>query len=274
MFERYNERARRVIFFARFEASQYGSPFIESEHLLLGLLREDFGLMKGLFKENLLATKIRAEIDRAVEKKERIPTSVEVPLTQECKRILTAAAEEADRLGHRHVGTGHLVLGILRAEESFAARILRSKGAEIEELRSNAAHAETLSAPGTRPTSDVLLTVESFLEGLKSNSALELASFFSRNGEFIDAEGKRWSGKSEIEKAFVALFAPYAKRKACFILEEVRPGPYGIAVATLLWENIVPSEHSVSVLRMTLVLASEDGAWTILQGQATPILLR
>lgn len=116
MFERYTEKARRVIFFARYEASQYGSPCIETEHLLLGLLREDKLLASALLKSIPSIEMIRTEIEAEIERGERISTSVEMPLTQECKRILNYAAEESDRLGHRHVGTEHLLLGIVREE--------------------------------------------------------------------------------------------------------------------------------------------------------------
>src|SRR5256886_353965 len=105
MFERYTEKARRVIFFARYEASQYGSPYIETEHLLLGLLREDRALAKRILGEVNPEEGIRAEIERHTTSRERISTSVEVPLTLESKKILKLAAEEADRLGHRHIGT-------------------------------------------------------------------------------------------------------------------------------------------------------------------------
>src|ERR1700730_7465920 len=101
MFERFTEKARRVIFFARYEASQYGSPYIETEHLLLGLLREDRTLAKWFPGESNVEPGIRTEIERHIPPRERISTSVEVPLTGECKKVLTLAAEEADRLGHR-----------------------------------------------------------------------------------------------------------------------------------------------------------------------------
>ena len=88
MFQRYTEKARRVIFFARYEASQYGSPYMESEHFLLGLLREDLGLVRRFLGPNSVTTDIRAEIERQITRRERISTSVEVPLTTECKKIL------------------------------------------------------------------------------------------------------------------------------------------------------------------------------------------
>jgi ATP-dependent Clp protease ATP-binding subunit ClpC len=110
MFERFTEKARRVIFFARYEASQYGSPYIETEHLLLGLLREDRALAKWFPRESNVEPEIRTEIEGQITQRERISTSVEVPLTEECKTALHLAAEESERLAQRCVGTEHLLL--------------------------------------------------------------------------------------------------------------------------------------------------------------------
>jgi len=121
VFERYTEKARRVIFFARYEASQYGSPYIETEHLLLGLMREDKALANRFLRQQGSIESIRKEIEARITIRERISTSVEVPLSAECKRILNMAAEEAERLGHKHVGTEHLLLEFC-AKKSASAR--------------------------------------------------------------------------------------------------------------------------------------------------------
>src|SRR6266436_5419065 len=131
VFERYTEKARRVIFFARYEASQYGSPYIETEHLLLGLMREDKALANRFLRQQGSIESIRKEIEARITIRERISTSVEVPLSAECKRILNMAAEEAERLGHKHVGTEHLLLGILREEKCFGAADFRWRRAAI-----------------------------------------------------------------------------------------------------------------------------------------------
>src|SRR5216110_3404423 len=135
VFERYTEKSRRVIFFARYEASQYGSPYIETEHLLLGLMREDKALANRFLRQQGSIESIRKEIEARITIRERISTSVEVPLSAECKRILNMAAEEAERLGHKHVGTEHLLLGILREEKCFGAEILMERGLRLSTLR-------------------------------------------------------------------------------------------------------------------------------------------
>jgi ATP-dependent Clp protease ATP-binding subunit ClpC len=138
MFERYTERARRVLFFARYEASQFGSFSIETEHVLLGLVREGKGLTSRLFgRASVSLASIRSEIEaRTVVHDKKISTSVEIPFTAETKRILQFAAEEADRLSVSYIGTEHLLLGILREERCLAAKILVEKGLRLDTARS------------------------------------------------------------------------------------------------------------------------------------------
>jgi len=128
MFERYTEKARRVIFFARYEASQFGSPCIETEHLLLGLLREDKRLVNRFLRSHASIESIRKQIEGRTPVREKVPTSVDMPLSQECKRVLTFAAEEAEHLSYKHIGTELLLSGLLREDKSFAAEMLHERG--------------------------------------------------------------------------------------------------------------------------------------------------
>src|SRR5205809_902579 len=157
VFERYTEKARRVIFFARYEASQYGSPYIETEHLLLGLMREDKALANRFLRQQGSIESIRKEIEARITIRERISTSVEVPLSAECKRILNMAAEEAERLGHKHVGTEHLLLGILREEKCFGAEILMERGLRLSTLREELARTSGEKTAAARPKETSLL---------------------------------------------------------------------------------------------------------------------
>jgi ATP-dependent Clp protease ATP-binding subunit ClpC len=134
MFERYTEAARRVLFFARYEASQLGSRSIETEHLLLGLIRDGKGhaaqILSRLSLENL-----RAEIERRSVFHEKVSTSVEIPFSVETKHVLQFTAEEADRLRHGHIGTEHLLLALLRQETSVAGSILLAHGLRLDDIR-------------------------------------------------------------------------------------------------------------------------------------------
>ncbi len=147
MFERYTEKARRVIFFARYEASQFGSPYIETEHLLLGLLREDKALTNRFLRSHASVESIRKQIEGHTTIREKVSTSVDLPLSNECKRVLAYAAEEAERLSHKHIGTEHLLLGLLREEKCFAAEILHERGLKLLAIREELARATQEKAP-------------------------------------------------------------------------------------------------------------------------------
>src|ERR1700704_2464601 len=110
MFERYTEKARRVIFFARYEASQFGSPYIETEHLLLGILREDHDLMLRLLQSPEKVDALKTRTEAQCTQGERTSTSVDLPVSQECKRVLTHANQEAMHLHHDNITPQHLLL--------------------------------------------------------------------------------------------------------------------------------------------------------------------
>jgi ATP-dependent Clp protease ATP-binding subunit ClpC len=158
MFERYTERARRVLFFARYEATQLGSTSIETEHLLLGLIREGKGLTSRIFaRSHLSLESIRKEIEGRTVFREKVSTSVEIPFSAETKRVLTFAAEEADRLLHTYIGTEHLLLGILREERSVAASILYEKGMRLASVRDDIVQLLNEKTAPTRPKETPLL---------------------------------------------------------------------------------------------------------------------
>jgi uncharacterized protein (TIGR02246 family) len=279
MFERYTRNARRVIFFARYEASQYGNAYIETEYMLLGLLREDPFLIRKCLKPSPQGTEIRAEIEKHITRHERISTSVEVPLTDESKKMLELAAEESKRLGHRHIGTEHLLLGMLRMESSLAGKILRARGVNMEALEEQSAkgvgsgrlRVSARSGMGPEPA----LTLNSFLAGLKSYDWDRLAPFFARHVQFIDFSGKRWIGREQIERNFEVLLAPYAKKNVTFLLESSVTEPAEIMVASILWENVTAGGQSTkSMHRMTIVLAADEEDWAIVLLQVTPVLAR
>jgi len=273
MFERYTEKARRVVFFARHEASQYGSLYIETEHLLLGLLREDGALATHFLGEVNAEEGIRAEIERHITPRERISTSVEVPLAGESKKALNLAGEEADRLGHRHIGTEHLLLGILRVDDSLACKILEARGVKIAALREQMAKvsgAERIKAQ-PKPSKRAIDTLGSFLAGLKWLKAEELLAFFSESAQFVDVYGKRWN-REEMYKGFETLFVPYAKKNATYVIEETLADTSNLLVVIVLWKNaIVASLERVWMHRMTVALVPQGDDWTIILAQVTPV---
>jgi ATP-dependent Clp protease ATP-binding subunit ClpC len=137
MFERYTERSRRVIFFARYEALQYGSPMISPEHILLGLMREDKTISSRFLplRNALSVDAVRREVEERIVLRDRIPQSAELHLAPETKKILFYANEESRHLKNRHIGPEHLLLGIVREERSIAAEILMQYGLRVQDIR-------------------------------------------------------------------------------------------------------------------------------------------
>ncbi len=134
MFERYSERARRVLFFARYELSELGGETIDPAHVLLGLLR-DRGTDRLFASRNIPPAELRLTIEQRVPRGSRFPTSVEVPFAGATKRVLNFAAEEADRLLQHHVEPEHLLLALLRENDPVAAASLIAYRMDLDDIR-------------------------------------------------------------------------------------------------------------------------------------------
>jgi len=139
MFEKFTEKAKRILFLARYEASQQGAKRIATEHLLLGLLKEGEDTTRELFtRANVSMDLLQAELERRGPAREKLSTSVEIPFSDETKRVLQFAEEEAERLMHPNIGTEHILLGLLRLEESTAGRLLAERGMRLYAVREDA----------------------------------------------------------------------------------------------------------------------------------------
>lgn len=134
MFERYTEGARRLVFFARYEAAVVGSLYIETAHLLLAFFREEKELLA-----RLAPRLTREAVEDAIRKQGRVnepvSTAIDMPLSNAMKRVLTYGAEEAERVRDRNIGSEHLFLGLLREPSELAAAILRDAGVTLETIR-------------------------------------------------------------------------------------------------------------------------------------------
>src|SRR5687768_12422665 len=175
MFERYTERSRRVIFFARYEALQYGSPSISPEHILLGLMREDKTISARFlpFRNTLTVDGVRRDVEERIVLRDRIPQSAELHLAPETKKILFYANEESRHLKNRHIGPEHLLLGIVREERSIAAEILLGYGLRVQDLRDELTRqsgTQTSGAPVKDPSATPNL--EEFTRDLTADAAL------------------------------------------------------------------------------------------------------
>lgn len=177
MFERYTERSRRVIFFARYEALQYGSPVIAPEHILLGLMREDKTISARFFpfRHGFGVDAIRREVEERIVLRDRIPQSAELHLAPETKKILFYASEESRHLKNRHIGPEHLLLGMVREENSIAAEILFQFGLRAQDVRDEIARQSGLPYA---------------LAGNKDNSKVPNLQEFTRDLTREAAQGK------------------------------------------------------------------------------------
>jgi methylmalonyl-CoA/ethylmalonyl-CoA epimerase len=146
MFEKYTEQARRVIFFARYEASMYGAAHIEPEHLLLALGREDAPMLSRLLDLEKPLDELRRRLEARADLHQKLSTTAELPLGRDTKRAMAFAYEESERRGHPHLSTGHLLAGLVRAEGTLAAQVLDESGLTLEAARGNLEPAETSPA--------------------------------------------------------------------------------------------------------------------------------
>jgi ATP-dependent Clp protease ATP-binding subunit ClpA len=277
MFERYTEKARRVIFFAHFEASQYGSPYIETEHLLLGLLREDYRTAKYLLRELGSAEYIRQQIEGRIKRGERFSTAVEVPLSPESKQALTFAAEESENWGHQHVGTEHLLMGLLQVPTSLAATVLNANEIDLTKVRQLLRRFKPSDYTRSElhpsiPEEGEKQAAQEFLIFLREGNWRDLSAFFGKNASFIDANGKLWSGHKEIVSNLESLLAPFATKNAKYHLEKEICRTAELWVGTLLWDTVHLQAHTFPQrLRMTLVFGNDGGEWSIFLLQITSI---
>ena len=149
MFERFTERSRNVVVLAQEEAILLRHNYIGTEHLLLGLLREEDGVaFRVLESLEVTAEEVRAQIARIVGRGDE-DVSGQVPFTPRTKKVLELALREALSLGHDYIGTEHLLLGLVRENEGVAARILRDFDADAERIRAEILR--TIAAPPTLP---------------------------------------------------------------------------------------------------------------------------
>ncbi len=148
MFERFTERARQVVVLAQEEARTLRHNYIGTEHILLGLLREEEGLAARVLESlDITVERVRAQVVRIVGSGEEV-TSGQIPFTPRAKRVLELALREALSLGHDYIGTEHILLGLVRENDGVAARILLDFGADSETIRREVRG--MLSAGGSR----------------------------------------------------------------------------------------------------------------------------
>ena len=181
MFERFTERARQVVVLAQDEARALKHNYIGTEHILLGLLREEEGLAARVLESlDITVEEVRAQVARIVGQGDEVTTG-QIPFTPRAKKVLELALREALSLGHNYIGTEHILLGLVRENEGVAARILLDFDADAEKIRNEIIR--MLSGPGRRQQG------AGGAPGEKSKSS-KLLDQFGRNLTKLAAEGK------------------------------------------------------------------------------------
>ncbi|MCI0650426.1 MAG: ATP-dependent Clp protease ATP-binding subunit [Planctomycetes bacterium] len=136
MFDRFTDRARKVMALARKEAQRFNHDFIGTEHILLGLVTEGSGVAANVLKNlSVDGNKIRAEIEKHVQSGPQMVGQGQLPFTPRAKKVLELSQEEANELGHNYIGTEHLLLGLIRENDGVAAQVLTDLGVKLEEVR-------------------------------------------------------------------------------------------------------------------------------------------
>src|SRR5512142_178991 len=136
MFNRFTERARKVIVYAKEEARRFNHDYIGTEHLLLGLIREGEGVAAAVMQKlGVDFESIRIEVEKLVQPGPQTQVLGDIPFTPRAKKALELAAEEARALGHNYIGTEHLLLGLVREGEGMAYRVLLNLGLDLNRLR-------------------------------------------------------------------------------------------------------------------------------------------
>jgi ATP-dependent Clp protease ATP-binding subunit ClpC len=136
MFERFTERARKVMALANQEAQRFNHEYIGTEHILLGLVKEGSGVGANVLKNlGVDLAKVRMEVEKLVKAGPDMVTMGKLPQTPRAKKVIEYAIEEARNLNHNYVGTEHLLLGLLREHDGMAAQVLMNLGLKLDEVR-------------------------------------------------------------------------------------------------------------------------------------------
>ena len=136
MFDRFTDRAKKVMNLARQEAQRFNHEYLGTEHVLLGLVQEGSGVAANVLKQmGVDLTKIRTEVENIVKTGPSMVTMGQLPFTPRAKKVLELSLEEASNLGHNYIGTEHLLLGLIKENEGIAAQVLMNLGVKLEEVR-------------------------------------------------------------------------------------------------------------------------------------------
>jgi len=232
MWQRFTERARKVVFYAQEEAQKFGEGYVSTEHLLLGLVREaDSVAARVLEKLGVNLSRIRAEVEKQLPRGDARPNQ-EMTLTPRAKRVIDLAYDEARNLNNNYIGTEHLLLGLIREGDGLAGRVLAKLGVELEKARREVMalqDSETQTKPSGRSQSGSSSTKTATLDEF-GRDLTELA----RDGKLDPVVGRQ----SEIERV-MQILCRRTKNNPCLVGE---PGVGKTAIAEGLALRIVSGD--------------------------------
>jgi ATP-dependent Clp protease ATP-binding subunit ClpC len=236
MWQRFTERARKVVFYAQEEAQKFGEPYVSTEHLILGLVREsDSVAARVLDKLGVSLNRIRAEVEKQLPRGEARPTQ-EMTLTPRAKRVIDLAYDEARNLHNNYIGTEHLLLGLIREGDGLAGRVLAKLGVELEKARREVGQLQSTETTTTSSSG----RKESSAQGSGNAKTQTLDEFgrdlteLARSGKLDPVVGRQ----NEIERV-MQILCRRTKNNPCLIGE---PGVGKTAIAEGLALRIVSGD--------------------------------
>ncbi len=240
MFERFTERARRVIILSQEEAARLNHSAVGTEHVLLGIIREGEGVASKVLESlSISPDRVRTEIESAIGRGERA-FHEEVAFTQRAKKVLELALEEARRLRHNYIGTEHLLLGLIREGEGVAARVLEAMGADLGRVRAQVVYllGEERTTSYTKQASKTRVWAEVDLDALASNVQAVRASV--KSAAFMAVVKADAYGHGAIEVSRAALDAGATWLGVATIEEGLALRKSGVHAPTLILGPIDP----------------------------------
>ncbi|MCA8960711.1 MAG: ATP-dependent Clp protease ATP-binding subunit [Planctomycetes bacterium] len=186
MFDRFTDRARKVMALARKEAQRFHHDFIGTEHILLGLVQEGSGVAANVLKNlGIDGNKIRAEIEKHVQSGPSMVTMGQLPFTPRAKKVLELSQEEANELGHNYIGTEHLLLGLIRENDGVAAQVLMDLSVKLDDVKTEVMDLLGADMPGQEESS-----IPAAQPSAKGRSKTPALDSFGRDLTEMAREGK------------------------------------------------------------------------------------
>ena len=260
MFDRFTDRAKKVMNLARQEAQRFNHEYLGTEHVLLGLVQEGSGVAANVLKQmGVDLAKIRTEVENIVKTGPSMVTMGQLPFTPRAKKVLELSLEEASNLGHNYIGTEHLLLGLIKENEGIAAQVLMNLGVKLEEVREEVL--DFLGADAVdEEDEDAALTGDPQTHGASKSKTPALDSFgrdlteLAREGSLDNVIGR----ENEIERV-VQILSRRTKNNPVLLGE---PGVGKTAIveglAQLIIGNEVPEilrNRRIVVLDLALMVA-------------------